>query len=223
MIARVAPTAVACPDCDMLQEVPPLPPGAKANCARCGCTLAKRPLGPPDLPLALTAAAAITFAVAQATALMDLSAVGRTSSTTILGGAYEMWLEGERITGVLVAFCAVLAPGAYLLFMLTLLLAARRTPVPHWAGEMLRWIHHFDMWSMLEVMMLGLLVALIKIAELATVVPGIGIYAAGALVLLLPAIMVTFDADDFWKRLAWVAGEPTRPAPRDAPATESPR
>ena len=44
-----------------------------------------------------------------------------------------------------------------------------------------------------EVMMLGILVALIKIAELATVNAGIGMYAVGAIVLLFPAIMVTFD------------------------------
>ena len=41
-------------------------------------------------------------------------------------------------------------------------------------------------WSMNEVMMLGILVALIKIAELATVEPGIGMYAVGALVVLFP-------------------------------------
>ncbi len=91
-----------------------------------------------------------------------------------------MWLQGQRITVVLVAFCAVIAPGSYLLFMLTLLLAARRTPAPRWTGELLRWLSHLQVWSMLEVMMLGILVALIKIAQLATVDPGIGMYAFGA-------------------------------------------
>jgi paraquat-inducible protein A len=137
--------------------------------------------------------------------------VGRTASTTILGGAFEMWQQGQRITGVLVAFCAVIAPGGYLLFMLTLLLAARRHPVPHWTGELLRWVHHFEVWSMLEVMMLGILVALIKIAELATVTAGVGIYAVGGLVVLLPAIMVTFDAREAWKRVAWASGETPQP------------
>ena len=194
MTSRSASQAVACPDCDLLQQIPALPPGGKAICARCGCLLAKQPLGPIDLPLALTIAAAIMFVIANAVPLMDLSAVGRSASTTIVGGAYEMWMQDEAITGVLVAFCAVIAPGGYLLFMLTLLLGARRTPAPPWVGEMLRWASHFEVWSMLEVMMLGILVALIKIAELATVAAGIGMYAVGALILLFPAIMVTFDA-----------------------------
>ena len=207
MTVRSASHAVACPDCDLLQELPSLPPSAKACCARCGCVLARKPGGPKDLPLALTVAATIIFVIANTVPLMDLSAVGRSATTTIVGGAYQMWMEDEAITGVLVAFCAVIAPGGYLLFMLALLLGARRTPAPHWVGEMLRWASHFEVWSMLEVMMLGILVALVKIAELATVAAGIGMYAVGALMILFPAIAVTFDAHDLWRRIAWADGE----------------
>ncbi len=114
-----------------------------------------------------------------------------------------MWLQGQRITSVLVAFCAVAAPAVYLLLMLTILLAARRSPMPQWTGELLRWMHHLQVWSMLEVVMLGILVALIKIAELATVDPGIGMYAFGAVVMLIPAIMVNFDAGEIWRRVKW--------------------
>jgi paraquat-inducible protein A len=178
--------------------------------------------GSRDLPLVLTLTAAILFVIANATPLMGLSAIGRTASTTIIGGAWQMWLEGERITGALVAFCAVLAPAGYLLFMLILLLAARRTVAPRWVGEMLRWAHHLQMWSMLEVMLLGILVALIKIAELATVDVGIGMFAVGALILLIPAVMVTFDPDDIWQRVEWADGgtaPPVPPAPRAAEPT----
>jgi paraquat-inducible protein A len=175
--------------------------------------LAKRPFGSRDLPLALTVATAITLVVANAFPLMELHVVGRFASTTIAGGAYEMWMQGERVTGVLVAFCAVLAPAGYVLFMLTLLLAARRSPIPRWAGEMLRWVGHLQVWSMLEVVMLGILVALIKIAELATVDPGIGMYAFGALLLLIPAIMVNFDSRELWQRVEWVDGEMPLPIP----------
>ena len=213
MDAHLLLSSVACPDCDLLQQIPPLPPGGKARCARCACLLAKQTTGPRDLPLALTLAAAIAFVLANTSPLMNLSVVGRTASTTIAGGAYQMWLEGEQITGVLVAFCAVIAPGGYLLFMLTLLLAARRSPVPRWVGEMLRWAEHLQVWSMLEVMMLGILVALIKIAELASVESGIGLYAVGALVLLYPAIVVNFNARELWQRVEWADGEmPPLPA-----------
>jgi len=215
-------TTVACPDCDMLQSIPPLPPGGKANCARCGHLLARQPWAPQDLPLALTLATAIVFVLANMVPLMDLSVVGRTSSTTIAGGAWVMWNEGEPVTAVLVAFCAIIAPGGYLLLMLALLVAARRTPPPAWAGELLRWANHFQIWSMLEVMMLGILVALVKIAELATVAAGIGMYAVFALMLLIPAIIVTFDSRDLWLRLTWAA-DAAAPAPQRGTPAEAPR
>ena len=202
---------IACPDCDLLQNVPELSPGTKARCPRCAHTVAVRMAEPIDLPLALTVTAAIVFIVANTSPLMNLSAVGRYASTTIAGGAYQMLLEGEAITGVIVAFCAVIAPAGYILLMLTLLLAARRPPAPQWVGEMLRGAEFMQPWSMNEVMMLGILVALIKIAELANVDAGVGLYAVGALVLLFPAIMASFDPDEIWERVAWADGsEPAK-------------
>lgn len=208
---------IACPACDLLQLIPPLPPGGKARCPRCGETLASRPSDPIDRPLALTLAAAIVFIVANTASLMDLSAVGRYASTTIPNGAYEMWLQGQEITALVVAFCAVVAPGAYILLMLTVLLAVRRPPAPHWVGELLRWGNAMQPWSMGEVMILGIMVALIKIAELASVDAGIGMYAIGALVVLLSAISITFDPREVWKRVEWADGRvPSRAGAHEA-------
>jgi paraquat-inducible protein A len=197
---------VACPACDLLQHVPPLAPGAKARCPRCAETLASRPADPLDRPLALTVAAAIVFIIANTQPLMGLEAVGRQASTTILGGAYEMWVQGRELTAMVVAFCVVIAPAGYIAFMLTVLLVVRRPPAPHWVADLLRWADFMKPWSMSEVMMLGILVALVKIAELATVTPGIGMYAVGLLVILLPAIMVNFDPGEIWRRVKWADG-----------------
>ncbi len=195
---------VACPECDLLQRLPQLPVGGKARCPRCGDTLATNPTDALDRPLALVVAAAIVFIVANTTALMGLSAVGRHASTTIVGGVTEMWQQGEPITALIVAFCALIAPGGYILLMLTVLLAARRPPARPWVGELLRWADAMQPWAMGEVMILGILVALIKIAELATVDPGIGMFAVGALVVLFTSITVTFDPREVWKRIAHV-------------------
>ena len=146
--------------------------------------------------------------VANTAPLMGLSVVGRHASTTIAGGAYDMWVHDQAVTAAIVAFCAVIAPAGYILFMLTLLLAVRRPPAPQWVGEMLRMADFMRPWSMQEVMMLGILVALIKIAELATVNAGIGMYAVGVIVLLFPAIMVSFDPAEIWQRVQWADGSP---------------
>src|SRR5512144_2405487 len=130
---------VACSECDLLQRLPELPPGGKARCPRCGHTLATQPSDPLDRPLALTLTAAVVFIVAHTAPLMGLSAVGRHASTTIAGGALEMWQQGEEITALIVAFCALIAPGCYIAAMLTVLIAVRRPPEPPWVGDVLRW------------------------------------------------------------------------------------
>ena len=71
-------------------------------------------------------------------------------------------------------------------------------------------------WSMNEVMILGILVALIKIAELASVVPGPAMYAVGGLVVLFAAIMITFDPREAWQRIEWADGRvPPEFGPRE--------
>ncbi len=58
---------------------------------------------------------------------------------------------------------------------------------------------------MVEVMMLGILVALIKIAELATVIPELAMYLTGILVALLTAMTANFEPEEAWERIQWVA------------------
>ena len=84
-------------------------------------------------------------------------------------------------------------------------------PAPAWAGTLLRWVEFHQPWAMMEVMMLGILVALVKIAELAAVIPGIGMFAVGVLIFLLAGMTVTFDAEEVWERVRWADGEAPRP------------
>ena len=198
---------VACRGCDLLQRLPALAPGGTARCCRCNQLLAVHPSHTLDRSLALAIAAAIVVVIANVMPLMSLSAAGRTSTTTLIGGSYQMWLQESYVTAVMVAFCAVIAPALYVAFTLAVLLAIRRPPAPAWTGELMRWSGHLRPWSMNEVLLLGILVALTKIAELATVIPGIGMFATGALVFLLPWLASTFDSREVWRRIAWVSRE----------------
>jgi paraquat-inducible protein A len=183
--------------------LPQLPPGAKARCSRCGEIIASQPLDPLDRPLALAIAAAIVFIVANTAPLMTLSNIGRNVSTTILGGVHQMWLHGEEVTAVGVAFCAVIAPAAYIAFVLIVLLAIRQPPAPALTGDLLRAADFMWVWAMDDVMLLGILVALVKIAQLATISPAIGMYAVAVLIILLCQIVVTFDRREVWSRIEW--------------------
>jgi paraquat-inducible protein A len=145
--------------------------------------------------LALAIAAAIMLVVANTAPLMSLSVAGLHSSTTIAGGAFQMWRQGYRATAGAVLFCAVLAPAGFILFALASLLGASRPSAPKWLPALTRWAGILRHWAMPEVMLLALLVALTKMAEAATVVPGIGMYAAGALVVLSAALSQRFDPE----------------------------
>jgi paraquat-inducible protein A len=56
---------------------------------------------------------------------------------------------------------------------------------------------------MIEVMLLGVLVALIKIADYATVIPGTALFVLGALVFVLAAMQSSFDPREIWSRIEW--------------------
>lgn len=195
--------ATACHGCDLLQRIPRLQPGGKARCARCNELLAVHPVHPLDTPLALSIAAAVLVVIANVCPLMSLSVAGRTATTTLAGGAYEMWMQGSEVTAVVVAFCAVVAPVVYVGATLALMIAIQRAPAPAWAGDLMRLADRLRPWSMNEVLLLGILVALTKIAELAEVIPGEGMFAVAALVILLPWIASTFDPGAVWERIRW--------------------
>src|SRR5205809_5391941 len=142
--------------------------------------------------------------------MLGLTAVGREAFTTVFGGAEQLWRDGREIVAGLVLFTAVLAPALQIGFMLAIVLGARREHPPGWIRTLLR--HHptTRTWSMIEVMMLGVLVALIKIADYAKVVPGLALFALGALVFLLAAMQATFDPREVWAKVEWAEARARR-------------
>jgi paraquat-inducible protein A len=194
---------IACLHCDLLQRLPELASGASARCPRCDKELWRRREDSLNQTLALTLAAAVLYIVANSVPMLGISAVGREASTTVLGGAMHLWEDGPQIVGVLVLFTAVIAPALQIAFMLAIVLGAHRERPPRWVGMLLR--HHptTRTWSMIEVMLLGVLVALIKIADYATVIPGVALFTLGVLVFLLAGIQSSFDAREVWERIEW--------------------
>ncbi len=194
---------VVCPGCDLLQRFPSLSSAASARCSRCNEELWRRREDSPNRTLALALAAAVLYLVANSVPMLGLTVVGRQASTTVLGGAQHLWNNGQELVGALVFFTAILAPAWQILFVLAILLGARRSPAPRWVGTLLRHHKATQTWSMIEVMLLGVLVALVKIADYATVLPGMALFTLGTLVMVLAAMQVTFDPREIWNRIEW--------------------
>lgn len=199
------PSLIACLHCDLLQRLPDLAPGASARCPRCNKELWRRREDSLNRTLALTLAAAVLYVIANTVPMLGLTVVGRQAFTTVIGGAKHLWDNGQQIVAVLVLLTAVLAPALQIGFVLAVALAARRRRAPRWAGVLLRYHPTTRTWSMIEVMLLGVLVALIKIADYATVIPGMALFVLGALVFLLAAIQANFDPREVWDKIEWVA------------------
>ena len=206
-------SVVACPHCDLLQRLPDLEPGASARCPRCDHELWRRREDSLNRTLALTVAAAVLYVIANSVPMLGLTAVGREAFTTVFGGALQLWDDGRETVAALVLLTVVVSPALQIVLMLAIVLGAHRERVPRWVGALLR--HHPTTctWSMLEVMMIGVLVALIKIADYAKVIPGLALFAVALLVFVLAAIQASFDPREVWDRVEWAEAGARRAEP----------
>jgi paraquat-inducible protein A len=194
---------VACPHCDLLQRLPEVAPGASARCPRCDKELWRHREDSLNRTFALTLAAFVLYVVANTVPMLGLSAAGHQAFTTVIGGAQQLWRDGQQIVAVLVLFAAVISPALQIGFMLLIVIGCQRQPPPAWVGTLLRHLHFTRTWSMIEVMMIGVLVALTKIADYATVIPGVALFALGGLIFLLAAMQSNFDPREVWDRVEW--------------------
>ena len=198
---------IACLHCDLLQRLPDLQVGDSARCPRCNKELWRRREDSLNRTLALTVAAALLYVIANSVPMLGLTIVGRDASTTVIGGAQHLWNNDQKIVGVLVLFTAVIAPALQIGLMLAIVLGAMRATPPRWVGALLRYHPTTRIWSMIEVMMVGVLVALVKIADYATVIPGMALFVLWVLVFILAGMAASFDPRDVWARIEWADGE----------------
>jgi len=213
---------VACPHCDLLQRLPNLAPGASARCPRCDEELWRNRKDPLNRTLALASAAAILYVIANSVPMLGLTIVGREASTTVFGGVQQLWRDDQALVALLVLVTAIVAPALQIGFMLLIVVAGLRRRPPIWVGTLMRYQPTARTWSMIEVMMLGVLVALVKIADYATVIPGMALFVLSALVFVLAGMQSSFDAREIWSRIEW-AEAPTGDAAAPLATTETTR
>ena len=191
---------VACHDCDLLNQ---LPDGIEATllCPRCGAVLSRYKPNSIDRSLALTLGALILFVVALSFPFLAMKSGGFFQETKLLTGIVELWRQKLYGLAILVLITCVLVPLVQMGCLLYLLvpLKSKRT-VPQ-ATRVLRLVKHIAPWGMLEIFMLGILVALVKLGKMATIVPGVSVFAFALLVLVMAAAFSTLDPHLLWERL----------------------
>jgi paraquat-inducible protein A len=191
----------ACPECDCLQREVSLPTNGQAECVRCGAELWRNKPASLDRTLAFVMGAAMLFLVANAFPIMRLDAQGLETSSTLSGAAWALHVEGETSVGLLVFATAVLAPALEVALMLYLLVPLRMGVVPQGLSLAFRVVSGIEPWGMVEVFMLGALVALVKLKHIAAVHPGPAMYAMAGFIMLLSAAAASFEKRALWERV----------------------
>ena len=198
---------VACPECDALQREVPLPPGGVAECARCGALVYREKARSLDRTLALMVAAAVVFLCANAFPLMSLEAQGISSESTLFGTVVALNETGWPVLALLMLLTVIVFPLLQLATALYILVSIKVGIVPPHLTLAVRVLDAIWPWGMVEVFLLGALVSLVKLTQLATLSPGGGIYMIAAYVVLIAAAVSTFEPRVLWRRVEEIQPE----------------
>ncbi len=155
--------------------------------------------------IALLAGALVLFVIANAFPILTMEVQGSHTQASVLDAVDALWDSGRQLVAVLVFATGFLLPLVQILGMLAVLLPFWRKQRHGYLAPALRVVQAAGPWSMTEVFMLGVLVSLVKLAHMATIVPGIAMWAFFALIFLLPAAASVLDVHTLWKRMEALA------------------
>jgi paraquat-inducible protein A len=194
---------IVCHACDLVHRRDAIMDRARVRCVRCRAELYRTNSASIDTAIALAVTAAVLLLLSNVYPLVALQMNGSVRETTLVGAAIGLYNQGYAPVAALVLVTTLLVPLfqiSGLLYVLVPLRANRRAPGQN---ELFRALSHLRPWAMSEVFMLGALVALVKLAALAEVIPGVSLFSYGALMLTLSALTSITPTEQFWR---WVDG-----------------
>jgi paraquat-inducible protein A len=197
---------LACPECDLLQRIPApsqAQPGrtsmaSTVSCARCQALFWHESRGDRGHALALSGTGLLLLVLANVFPLASFDLGGSHVETTLAGLVRALVNQDMHALGALVFLTLVVAPALQLAALFWLLLPlspGRKRPGSALASRLLPATRP---WSMVEVFMLGALVSLVKLADVATLKLGPALAALGALMLVMSAAYARFDVRELW-------------------------
>ena len=184
--------------CDSCGRVGRAAPGAL--CRRCNAPLRLRKPNSIARTWALVAAAAVLYIPANIFPILTLIRLGRGHPSTILGGVQELIEYRMWPLALLVFSASVMVPVLKLISLVYLLIATQRHATGHLRDRtrLYRIVDVLGRWSMIDVFMLSVLVALVRMGLLASVTPGIGAVCFAAVVILTMLAAFSFDPRLMW-------------------------
>ena len=198
------PDLIACKECDAVHRRLALGHNEVARCSRCGAELERDMRAHVKRVLPLTIASLFMYIIANVFPVAEIEFHGVTNSTTLMGSVLSLNAEGMPLLAFLVFATTILFPLLQLLALIYLLISIKGTARPHGLNLLVRMIQTFNPWVMVEVLLLGAIVAFVKLTSMVTVTPGPALWALGGLSLLFASVL------SFNPRYVWHISLPER-------------
>jgi paraquat-inducible protein A len=132
---------------------------------------------------------------------LSLSSSGVVSVITLMQTPAALWSHGMPEVGAVVIAFIIVIPAAVLVMMLVLCILINQDRYHPWLVPLAKGIFMGQNWSMVEVFIIGVIVALVKIAAMATVVIGISFWAYAAFTICFTLAVSSLDRYQCWERI----------------------
>ena len=195
------PHLMECRDCGLIQLVPALPPAGRATCPRCDAVLRVRRDDALTVPLTLNLTGLILFGLGASMTLMSLTSAGQHSSASLISGPLSLERYGLVALGLLVAVTTVAIPLVRVVANIAVFLALRANRPRAWTKPVYAVAEHLRPWSMIEIYLLGIFVAYVKLKSMAVIELGSALFALGALTVTMVAADALTDDHAVWEAI----------------------
>jgi paraquat-inducible protein A len=188
---------LSCPTCALVSRAPS---GDDARCPRCGTALHFRKPGSIGRSWALLIAAMALYVPANTLPIMGTSSLFGSQTDTIMSGILFLWEEGSWYLAAIVFVASILVPLAKMIGLVLLLVSVQLdwNWRPLERARLYRVLEAIGRWSMLDIFVVALLATVVQLTALASVHPGPGALAFGAVVVLTMMATASFDPRLIW-------------------------
>lgn len=151
--------------------------------------------------VALSIAGLVLFFVANIFPFLSFEVGNQSTHTTLFTGVRALYLQGIWALSGLIFFTCILAPMLQLLLMLYIFIPIKFGKFAKYTKPAFRTLLHIQNWNMIEVFMIGILVALVKLTKMADIVPGIAMWSFVVLIFVVTGAATSIDRRIVWRQL----------------------
>ncbi len=181
-------------------------PVSEERCPRCRAALHLRLRESIQRTWAFTIAAIVLYLPANLLPVLRLESFYGDEENTIMGGVIQFWQEADYPVAIIIFVASVLIPVLKIIAIIALCLASSSGYQPRRMTRLYRVTEFVGRWSMVDIFVVAILVAVVQLGSTISIHPGSGAVSFAAVVVLTMFAAISFDP-----RLIWDAAARSRP------------